>query len=183
MQKKVTTESQEESGKERKKMPKGTPITEEDVALMLQLRERGKTNKELANIFGLSESGITNKIGADKPQKENNNTVDLSAIERKIDNLPDVLVRKISEILDFAPNINEHILSLESLGYKCEDKKTYKKKDGNQTRQVSFFNKDQITYSTRDLNGREIERYYFNAETLEAIFGAIVDRGWNYFRK
>lgn len=176
-------ESQNEFGKRKgKDMPKGIAITDEDVALMLQLRERGKTNKELAKIFNLSENGVFKKIGSDRPQ-EKTESADLSNIERKIDELPDVLMRKINEIIEIAPNMSDHILSLESIHYRSTDKKTYTKKDGNQTKKIVFINKDQITYSTQDMNGHEVERYYFNAETLEAIFGAILDRGWNYFRR
>lgn len=179
---KKTTESLEGNGKEREHMPKGKPITDEDVALMLQLRERGKTNKDLASIFGLSEDGIKNRIGSDKP-KANTDGIDLSNIEKKLDEMPDRVVRRISEILDFAPNMGEHLMSLESIGYRSKDKKVYEKRDGNQIKQFQFHSKDQITYKIKDQNGTEVDRYYFNAETLEAVFGAIFDRGWNYFKK
>ena len=184
MQKKKTTESLEGNGKERKKMPKQLTDTIKD--MIVEMYTDGRNMNDIANRLDISYSSVSRTVierGLKDVNKRESQTIDLSNIEQKLDAIPDRVVRKINEILDIAPNMSEHILSLESIGYKSTDKKTYIKKDGNQSRQVSFINKDQITYSTKDLNGREIERYYFNAETLEAIFGAILDRGWNYFKR
>lgn len=164
---------------------KGNPLTDIKKDMIVEMYTEGKNLNDIANRLDISYSSAL-RVVQEKGLKEIGKRevqMDLSSIENKLDDLPDRIVKRIEEILDIAPNMSEHILSLESIGYKSTDKKTYIKKDGNQTKQVSFINKDQITYSTKDLNGRDIERYYFNAETLEAIFGAILDRGWNYFKQ
>lgn len=176
--------SLEGNGKEKEQMPK--ILTETIKNMIAEMYMDGKTLNDIANRLDISYSSALRTVqekGLKKVNERGGQNTDLSDIERKLEELPDIIVKRINDIIDVTPNMSEYLLSLESLGYKREDNKTYKKKDGNQSRQISFFNKDQITYSTKDLNGREIERYYFNAETLEAIFGAIVDRGWNYFRK
>lgn len=164
---------------------KGNPLTDIKKDMIVEMYTEGKNLNDIANRLDISYSSAL-RVVQEKGLKEIGKRevqMDLSSIENKLDDLPDRIVKRIEEILDIAPNMSEYILSLESIGYKSTDKKTYIKKDGNQTKQVSFINKDQITYSTKDLNGRDIERYYFNAETLEAIFGAILDRGWNYFKQ
>lgn len=164
---------------------RGNPLTDIKKDMIVEMYTEGKNLNDIANRLDISYSSAL-RVVQEKGLKEigkREAQMDLSSIENKLDDLPDRIVKRIEEILDIAPNMSEHILSLESIGYKSTDKKTYIKKDGNQTKQVSFINKDQITYSTKDLNGRDIERYYFNAETLEAIFGAILDRGWNYFKQ
>ena len=164
---------------------RGNPLTDIKKDMIVEMYTEGKNLNDIANRLDISYSSAL-RVVQEKGLKEIGKRevqADLSSIENKLDDLPDRIVKRIEEILDIAPNMSEHILSLESIGYKSTDKKTYVKKDGNQTKQVSFINKDQITYSTKDLNGRDIERYYFNAETLEAIFGAILDRGWNYFKQ
>lgn len=164
---------------------RGNPLTDIKKDMIVEMYTEGKNLNDIANRLDISYSSAL-RVVQEKGLKEIGKRevqMDLSSIENKLDDLPDRIVKRIEEILDIAPNMSEHILSLESIGYKSTDKKTYVKKDGNQTKQVSFINKDQITYSTKDLNGRDIERYYFNAETLEAIFGAILDRGWNYFKQ
>lgn len=164
---------------------RGNPLTDIKKDMIVEMYTEGKNLNDIANRLDISYSSAL-RVVQEKGLKEIGKRevqMDLSSIENKLDDLPDRIVKRIEEILDIAPNMSEHILSLESIGYKSTDKKTYVKKDGNQSKQVSFINKDQITYSTKDLNGRDIERYYFNAETLEAIFGAILDRGWNYFKQ
>lgn len=165
---------------------KGNPLTDARKETIVELFEEGVSPKDIAERLNLGDSTVRHLLAERglTQKKDKEAKIDLSNIERKLDEMPDVLVRRISEIIEFTPNMSEHILSLESIGYKSKDKKVYCKIDGNQSRQIAFHNASQITYSTKDIKSdREIERYYFNSETLEAIFGAILDRGWNYFRK
>lgn len=164
---------------------RGNPLTDIKKDMIVEMYTEGKNLNDIADRLDISYSSAL-RVVQEKGLKEISKRevqADLSSIENKLDDLPDRIVKRIEEILDIAPNMSDHILSLESIGYKSTDKKTYIKKDGNQSRQVVFINKDQITYSTKDFKGVEVERYYFNAETLEAIFGAILDRGWNYFKQ
>lgn len=184
MQKKKTTESLEGNGKERKKMPKQLTDTIKD--MIVEMYTDGRNMNDIANRLDISYSSVSRTVierGLKDVNKRESQTVDLSSIEQKLDEIPDRVVRRINEILDIAPNMSEHILSLESIGYRSKDKKVYEKRDGDQIKQFQFHSKDQITYKIKDKNGTEVDRYYFNAETLEAVFGAIFDRGWNYFKK
>ena len=164
-------------------MARGKELTETIKNMVAEMFEDGnKDQNDIARRLNISYASV-HRILQDKGLIEKDSKiVDLSSIEEQIEELPDVLIRRIKEVLEFSPNLSEYLLSLESIGFKSKDKKCYVKIDGNQSRQVVFHNANQITYSVKDLNGRETERYFFNAETIEAMCGAILDRGWNYFK-
>ena len=164
---------------------KGKPITQRDRDAMFVLRENGKTNKEIAEIMNLSPEAVANHIGTDRPKPIIlNEPTDNKDIKALIEKIPDEVVSRINGILDITPDIKDYVLTLESIGFSknAKEQRRYEKKIGKNIIKVTYFNRDQITYLVCDEYGKEMERYYFNSELIEALFGGVVHRGWNYFR-
>lgn len=166
---------------------RGNPLSDTRKEMIVELFKEGLTSNDIAERLNISYSSVW-RLLSEKGliKKKETSEIDLSEIEKKLDELPDRLVRKINEILDVEPDtkdMEKYTLNFESIGFRTTDRKSYTKKDGNQNKRITFTSRDQITYVVSDMYGKETERYYFNAQTIEAMFNAILNRGWNYFRK
>lgn len=172
-------------------MPRGKVLSENVKETIVEFYEDGYKETKIASMLNISnssvlrvlqEKGIKQKI--DQPVENNN--IDLSRIEKKLDQIDTEIFAGFMEIKtrlnDIANPIWDELLSLESLGFKAKDERTYTKTDGDTTTVITFISNQQINYKKQDKYGKVIDAQYFNAQVIEAMYGAIRDRGWNYFR-
>ena len=124
------------------------------------------------------------EMGLIEAKTTENNRVDSDKIEQKLDQYYYDLSKRFSDLEDAVISKTDRLqmLSLESIGYKRKDERTYVNDDGDSKKIITFISTQQINYKKQDRNGKILDMQYFNAQTIEAMFSAIKDRGWNYFK-
>ena len=172
-------------------MPRGKILSENVKETIVEFYEDGLKEAKIASMLNISNSSVL-RVLQEKGFKQKteqpieNSNIDLSRIEKKLDQIGTEIYAESMEIKsrlnDIANPIWDELLSLESFGFKAKDDRTYTKTDGDTTTVITFISNQQINYKKQDKHGKVIDAQYFNANIIEAMFNAIRDRGWNYFR-
>ena len=166
---------------------RGKAISDNQVNMMVDWFKEKKDLKDIAKRLDLDYSSVYKKLremGLIEAKTTENNRVDSDKIEQKLDKFYYDLSKRFSELEDAVISETDRLqmLSLESIGYKRKDERTYVNDDGDSKKIITFISTQQINYKKQDRNGKILDMQYFNAQTIEAMFSAIKDRGWNYFK-
>ena len=166
---------------------RGKSVTDNELNIMVEWCKDGIDTSEIAKRLKLDYSAVWKYLrakGLVEPKTTENNRVDSDKIEQKLDKFYYDLSKRFSELEDAVMSETDRLqmLSLESIGYKRKDERTYVNDDGDSKKIITFISTQQINYKKQDRNGKILDIQYFNAQTIEAMFGAIKDRGWNYFK-
>lgn len=154
-----------------------TELTDTIKNMVCEFYNRGFASTDIADRLDISISSvyrILDEYDLRKIAKKEDNT------DTKISNKLDTII----EMLEDMENVGNHeTISLEALGYQRKDERSYvQKKDNSEQKIITFISSQQINIKTTDKYGKTLgETYFLNANLIEAMYDAVVQRKWTYF--